>query len=96
MIETVLRSNQGAVDATIDQLLQISSENQNSAAPTNVSLTNAFELQSRFLTAISLSPATILYGHCAQQLDAAESIEKSKPQLGTKREGSEVDVKSTN
>lgn len=43
------------MDATIDQLLQISSENQNSAAPTNVSLTSTFELQSSCLTAPSLS-----------------------------------------
>lgn len=36
LIETVLRSNQGAVDATIDQLLQISSETpSNNNAPTN-------------------------------------------------------------
>lgn len=37
VIETILRSNEGAVDATIDQLLQISSENQNNVAPVNVS-----------------------------------------------------------
>ena len=39
VIETVLRSNQGSVDATIDQLLQISSENQNKdGMPSNVSI----------------------------------------------------------
>ncbi len=37
VIETVLRSNQGAVDATIDQLLQISSETPTTNAPANVS-----------------------------------------------------------
>jgi len=35
VIETVLRANNGAVDSTIDQLLQISSENQNGNSKTS-------------------------------------------------------------